>query len=245
MRWQRNLVVAGTLAALGAASLAGVAAADITEPPGRCVGTASFQRGAGDGPFTVDSQRLSPDDVVTVPLKDTVTWSGELVGVSPATRQISGYVKVDLPPPLPDLTIDSWDGPSALTANQGTRNYSLPSVTPRGVEFRVYGSHSEAGAVFCTGSAKVKVEGSAIANPITIASLVLLAASAVPLVLAGKGKPGLGGFMGFLLGLFLGLSLMLLGVLPLNSALITILPLAGVIGGVVWGKLALLARAAA
>lgn len=244
MRWQRNLVVAGALAALGALAVGGVAAADITEPPGRCVGTASFQRGAGDGPFTVDSRTLSPDDVTTVPLKDTVSWTGELVGVSPGQREISGYVKVDLPPPLPDLTIDSWDGPSSLTANQGTKNYSLPSVTPRGVEFRVYGSHSEAGTVFCTGSAKVKVEGSALASPITIASLVLLAASAVPLVLAGKGKPGLGGLMGLFLGLFLGLSLVLLGVLPLNSVVVTILPLAGVIGGVVWGKLALLAKAA-
>jgi hypothetical protein len=49
--------------------------------------------------------------------------------------------------------------------------------------------------------------------------------------------------MGFLLGLFIGVDLLMFGVVPLRSALITVLPLIGLVAGVAWGRLGLLGRA--
>jgi uncharacterized YccA/Bax inhibitor family protein len=53
-----------------------------------------------------------------------------------------------------------------------------------------------------------------------------------------KGHPVLGGFAGFFLFLFVAIDLVLFGVLPLNSPLITILPILGAIGGVLLGHFA-------
>ena len=52
-----------------------------------------------------------------------------------------------------------------------------------------------------------------------------------------KGRPVLGAFMGFLFFLFLALDLVFFGVIPLNSAFITILPLVGIVVGLVWAML--------
>jgi hypothetical protein len=53
-----------------------------------------------------------------------------------------------------------------------------------------------------------------------------------------KGHPVLGGFAGFFLFLFVAIDLMLFGVLALNSPLLTILPIAGAIVGVLLGHFA-------
>ena len=233
---QRTFVV-GAVAALGLVALGGPAAGDVVEPPGSCVGTASFAEGGDDGPFSVDSTALSRDDVTTVAISDTVTWSAELVGVTPgASRPISGFVKVDLPAPIPDYTVASWDGPSSLTANQGVEEYSLPDLVPRGVVIEVYGEHRESGEVFCTGSAKVKIAGSAVSSPVSIGSIALLAVSALALVLGARGRPVTGVFTGLALGLFLGATLVLLGVVPLSSALPAVLLPVGAVAGLVYGR---------
>jgi hypothetical protein len=49
------------------------------------------------------------------------------------------------------------------------------------------------------------------------------------------GHPVLGAFAGFFFGLFLGTTLLLLGVLPLNSPLLVLLPVAGLLLGIAWG----------
>ncbi len=49
------------------------------------------------------------------------------------------------------------------------------------------------------------------------------------------GHPILGAFGGFFLLLFLALDLVLFGVIPFNSPLVTILPVAGIVAGVLWG----------
>ena len=46
-----------------------------------------------------------------------------------------------------------------------------------------------------------------------------------------RGRPVLGAICGFLLGGFIGLDLLMFGVLPLNSILLTILPIVGLIAG--------------
>jgi hypothetical protein len=53
-----------------------------------------------------------------------------------------------------------------------------------------------------------------------------------------RGRPIMGGIFGFLLFLFVALDLLFFGVIPLNSALITILPIVGIIVGVVWAYFA-------
>ena len=46
-----------------------------------------------------------------------------------------------------------------------------------------------------------------------------------------RGRPVLGSICGFLLGLFVGLDLLLFGVVPLNSFVLTILPFVGLVAG--------------
>lgn len=240
MRTLRNALVAATTVAVALAATAVPAHADVTNPPGRCVGSASFAKGV-TGPFTISSSQLQPGDVTKVPVKDTVQWSGSLVGVAPTEREISGYVRIDMPWPLPDINLDSWSGPSSKTQNSDTKEYSLPSATPRGVELRVYGEHREAGTLFCSGSAKIEIEGSTM-NAFSIGSLALLAASVALAALASRrGSLALGGVAGFFALLFLGLALLFFGIIPLNSPLLTALPIVGIPIGVAWAKLALLA----
>lgn len=52
-----------------------------------------------------------------------------------------------------------------------------------------------------------------------------------------KGRPVLGAIMGFLFFFFVALDLVFFGVLPLNSAFITVLPLLGIVVGLVWAML--------
>ena len=169
--------------------LAAPAGADITTPPGRCEGTATFTQGLDDtGPFSVDSRTLDPDTVTEVPLEDDVQWTAQLIGVAPAERPVSGYVAVDLPWPFGTVTINSCDDTTAKVQNSGTQSYDLPSLVPRSVEFQVEGEHREGANVYCSGSAKVKIEGSAFDTPLTFVSLVGLAASGVGLAMAGRSK---------------------------------------------------------
>lgn len=50
-----------------------------------------------------------------------------------------------------------------------------------------------------------------------------------------RGKPVRGAIFGTLFGLFLGLDLLLLGVVPSDSAAITVLPVLGLLGGLALG----------
>jgi hypothetical protein len=46
-----------------------------------------------------------------------------------------------------------------------------------------------------------------------------------------RGRPALGVIAGFLFGLFLGIDLLAVGVVPLDSALLTVLPFLGLVVG--------------
>ena len=60
-----------------------------------------------------------------------------------------------------------------------------------------------------------------------------------------QGRPVLGAINGFFLGLFVAVDLLLFGVVQLDSVLLAILPLAGIVVGVVLGFWAPLARSRA
>jgi hypothetical protein len=49
-----------------------------------------------------------------------------------------------------------------------------------------------------------------------------------------RGRPVLGGFAGFFFFLFLAVDLVAFGVIPLNSPLITVLPVLGIALGIAW-----------
>ena len=53
-----------------------------------------------------------------------------------------------------------------------------------------------------------------------------------------RGRPALGVICGFLFGLFLAVTLVLVGVLALNSVVVTALPVVGIAYGLLMAKLA-------
>ncbi len=57
-----------------------------------------------------------------------------------------------------------------------------------------------------------------------------------------RGRPVLGAVSGFFLGLFLGLDLLFFGVIPLDSIVITVLPVLGLVAGLVLAFVAPLGR---
>ncbi len=53
-----------------------------------------------------------------------------------------------------------------------------------------------------------------------------------------RGRPVLGVFAGFFFGVFLAVTLVLAGVLPLNSVLVVAIPFIGIVYGLLMAKLA-------
>jgi hypothetical protein len=53
-----------------------------------------------------------------------------------------------------------------------------------------------------------------------------------------RGRPVMGAIFGFLLFLFVALDLLFFGVIPLNSALLVVLPIVGIVVGLVWAYFA-------
>lgn len=60
--------------------------------------------------------------------------------------------------------------------------------------------------------------------------------------MSGRGRPILGAICGLLLGLFLGIDLFLFGIVPLDSVVITLLVVLGLVAGIVLGLRAPLNR---
>lgn len=237
----RRLVLVTVLALSGTLALGALhsgAHAEVTEPSGRCNGSATFANGPKPS-FTVTTGALDPTDVTTIRRSDTVEWRGGLTGVGRGRRAISGFVRLDLPWPIPDARIGRWSTSTDRSAQRGTKTYTLPGVTPRGVAFHLYGQHREAGALWCSGSTKVRLAGSRF-GPLTLGALALLALSALLWMLAARAaSPALGGVAGFLTLGSLAVTLVLLGILPLASPLVTILPVVGLAVGIIRGRIAM------
>ena len=57
-----------------------------------------------------------------------------------------------------------------------------------------------------------------------------------------RGRPVLGAIAGFLFGVFVAADLFLFGVVALDSILLTVLPIVGLVGGILLGRWAPLRR---
>lgn len=168
------LVVGLALAAVASLVVAAPAGAEMDGP---CQATGAFAQGTdGVGPFSVDVAAVGTQ-TVTVPRQDSVSWTGS---VPAAPGAYSGHVAVELPPPFGDVTIDSWEGTTEATSNQGVEDYDLPALAPSGVKFRVVGEHTDA-AQSCNGFVNVVIEGGPLKSP------ALPAAALVLTLLAGVG----------------------------------------------------------
>jgi hypothetical protein len=222
------------LAVVSAVLWAAPARADIVDPAGACVASATWST-AG---LAAASPDLTPDRVLEIPRADRVAWSGRVVGpAAGASREVSGRVALALPPPFGSLTLADWGGPATDVERAGSYDYDLPSIVPAGVVLNLLASHDEAGQRHCTASVGVTLAG----GPSPLAWVALLAAllfgGAVLLLGRGASSSGRivgGALLGLPFGLFVGLTLVLLGVIPLASGLVTLLPVLGAAVGALW-----------
>jgi hypothetical protein len=200
------------------------------------------------------SADLAPGEVVTIPRKDTVDWVGALDDRQPGDevpeRHVNGSFQLEIGGTW--QTIDDWDSDSTKAANSGSYDYSLPSVLI-GIEMPMRGRHYENGELVCAGNIVIVVEGSAFSNPLTIGGIAGLVIFGVMLIYSGRpvyrpataggprnrrGHPWLGAVAGFFFFVSALLVMLPAGVIDLGSWLVTVLPLAGIVIGVLIGLLA-------
>ena len=101
--------------------------------------------------------------VYTIPRSDTVAWEGSVAG---PPGEHSGSVSVDLPPPFGEVVVDDWGGEGETTSNSGAHEYDLPSLVPAGVEFEVFGQHSDENGS-CSGTITFEIDGGPFDSPVT------------------------------------------------------------------------------
>ena len=78
-------------------------------------------------------------------------------------RPIGGEVRVALP--FTQITVGTWEDADATgVADSGTYDYDVPSVLA-GFDITVSGEHSENGALVCSGSVTLRLEGG---NPLAL-----------------------------------------------------------------------------
>lgn len=215
------------------------AAAELVDPPGSCVGTGAWQ----DGGFSVDSSVANPADVIEIPRADAVSWTGRVNGPQEGEpRSIAGSVSLKLPPPLGFVTFRSWEGTGVTVTSAGTETYDLPDQVPAGVVFQFHGEHQEGGAVFCRGTAQLRIAGGPFDTVwvwVALAGTVLMG---LLLLLTGRGsgfhfgRAVLGALLGLLFGVFAALTVLLFGLLSLASPVLTIIALLGLVLGAAWAS---------
>jgi len=237
MRALVRITAIGTLMAAAVVAWSAPAAADIVSPAGACVGSATWKAGG----FAHTSAELTPDRVIEIPRADEVSWSGSVVGpVDGSSREVAGRVALALPPPFGSINLADWTGPASDVQRSGTYTYDLPSIVPSGVTLELLASHDESGQRHCTASVGVIIPGGPFDSPLTWVALTGLLLFGALLVLFGRTpSPGTGRIVGGALlglpfGLFLGLTLVLFGAIPLASPVVTILLVLGAVAGALW-----------
>jgi hypothetical protein len=177
------MAMAGVL--IGAAP----AGATVTGP---CDGKAEWTDG-----LSVIASELRPGEVVEIPQKATVEWTGSIALDPPpdGPRDVSGWVKVKLPFPIGQVTVGDWSDSGTLVESTGTYEYDLPSLVA-GFEVPVTAKHWEgnrtfAGAATCEGDVTVKLAGT---NPLGFITggLTLISIAGVYLAVRATG-PSAGG----------------------------------------------------
>ena len=134
---------------------------------------------------TIKGKNYDPKvlDNATIPRKGVIAWKG---AAGSGNRHISGKVFVKLPPPIGNVRIGHWNGPSGRTANSGNYKYDFPKLLV-GLQVPVSGHHEEPG-IACSGSILVKLSGSKLSNPILVGSLALTVICVVNAGLAVRSK---------------------------------------------------------
>lgn len=150
----------------------GVASASLSGP---CDAQGVFDDGTVVNPKT--------DNSAEVPSEGTVNWKGSIQVAAAEDMPYSGAIVLQLPVPLADVDLESWDGETDETSESGSYSYELPDLVPGGFEVGVTGSHTQAG-VTCSGSVVLSVAGSSGAA--VGVTTVLGAGSAALVGLAGR-----------------------------------------------------------
>lgn len=119
---------------------------------------------------------------VTLPRKDELVWQASVLSPATGRRRVSGHVRADLPTPLPDVTIWSWNSRSVLKTNSGTYDYAFSPVLG-GIDIPVSGVHRERGVV-CSGTAVVRFEGGGVHNPVVVVAFLVALLSGIGLFAA-------------------------------------------------------------
>jgi hypothetical protein len=239
----RNMVVLAVVAAgVGlVAAPAAPAGADVVTPPGACRGVGIWV----DGDFRELTRQHETDDVIDIPIEDVVRWQGKVGtatrGDTTDRRPVDGSVELELPLGQ-SRVVNDWGGTSVEEVTSGRHKYSLPFVF-KGVKMKLSGHHDDGGERLCSGSVYVQVEGSALSNPLTWAGIVGLVLSILGLGWAGRGRHPIGGALaGLVFGGAIGGLLLMFAVIPLDSVLLLIAPIVGLVLGIVLGWTAPLGR---
>jgi hypothetical protein len=176
-----RVCAAGALGALPLLFLAGPAGATIDGP---------CQAGG-----EIDGDLYNADEKeVEIPDTGTVNWFGSIDIPPPPEegRPIEGWIKVDLPAPLPDQQIGDWENDDSTNIeNSDAYDYELPGVLAdamKGYDIRVYGEHYEDGTLTCSGEINVKIDGGGIGNPVTLLSIAFTVIAVMNLFLAIRVK---------------------------------------------------------
>jgi hypothetical protein len=237
----RNLVGLVLLAGAVVGLTPTPAGADVVDPPGSCPVLGRW----AEGDLRERGRDHDTDDVIDIPINDVVRWQGRVGAAAFADttdrRPISGRVEIELPLGQSRL-VDDWGGTSVKEANRGRYKYDLPFFF-KGVKMKLSGHHDEDGRRVCSGSVYVQVEGSALSNPLTWAGIVGVVLSLLALVWAGRGRHPIGGALaGLVFGGAIGGLLLMFAVIPLDSVVLLIAPIVGLVLGIVWGWSAPLRR---
>lgn len=227
-----RLIVVGLVAGAVTSMAGGLGAAPASAAlSGNCAASAMFV----DSGVTVDAPT---DEVVTVRRADTVQWEASSTA-PPGVYE--GSMHLELPAPFGNVRIESWQGDSQTMSNSGTDTYDLPSLVPGGAKVVVSGRHDDVNGR-CAGSVTLRIEGSALSSPLTWIGLGGAFVSGVGFLwmlrILGGGGVGMKIFrglfaavLGLLFLLFVGIDLVIFGAIASNSALVTVLAVAGLFGG--------------
>lgn len=141
---------------------------------GPCEGQGTFQsQGRTYDPATTDS--------LTLPAEDSVAYHGAITAPASGERSHKGHINLELPAPLPSVTIVSWGTDKTVkTTDDGVHDYDLPGIVPKGITLTLTGEHVDTAGT-CTGSVEVTIDGGPLDSPtaaaISVAGTVVTGAS--------------------------------------------------------------------
>lgn len=185
-----GLVLAGGSLLIGADHV-GAEADQPANATGPCTASATILEGVDTDQITIDPYEFS--GVYEIPLQGTATYRGSVGdGQERDERNYDGKVVIKTPPGIPDVELTdewTWKGPGTGQSADGSVDWNLPSILPRGVTFRVEGFHQD-DVVRCEGYVEVQVSGGLFDSPLAPAAFGGTALAGVGVGFAGLRKRG-------------------------------------------------------